>query len=210
MPDSSAEWRSRGPTAIVLGLLIAVGIVASLLLVGIGGGGDGPDTGAKSRSASPERTRESSSTSTTTRPPFTYVVKPGNTLTALALFFGVSKPDVIAANPDLDPDRLVEGQRLVIPSPRVASLVVKPRRVVVGGSLDLKLTGANEFENITFEFQRPTTPFVGPSHSASGDGVITTTYELGVADPPGMYTVTAKGDQGTLTQVTFRVEAAGP
>ena len=210
MPDSSAEWRSRGPTAIVLGLLIAVGIVASLLLVGIGGGGDGPDTGARSRSASPERTRESSSTSTTTRPPFTYVVEPGNTLTALALFFGVSKSDIIAANPNLDPDHLVEGQRLVIPSPRAVKLVVKPRKVVVGGSLRLKLTGAKDFENVTFEFQRPTAPFVGPPHSASEDGVVTTTYELGLADPPGTYTVIATGDQGTLVQATFSVEAAGP
>lgn len=210
MPQSRTRSGSGGPTAIVIGGLIVVMIVAAALLVGIGGGSDDPDEGTKTRGRHSETTRASSTTSTTTRPPFTYSVKPGNTLTALALFFGVSKSDIIAANPNLDPDHLVEGQRLVIPSPRAVKLVVKPRKVVVGGSLRLKLTGAKDFENVTFEFQRPTAPFVGPPHSASEDGVVTTTYELGLADPPGTYTVIAAGDQGTLVQATFSVEAAGP
>jgi LysM repeat protein len=184
-------------------------IVAVVLLVGIGGGSDDRNEGTGSRRTRSESTRASSTTSTTTRPPFTYSVKPGNTLTALARFFGVSKSDIIAANPNLDPDHLVEGQSLVIPSPRAVELVVKPRKVAVGGSLRLKLTGAKEFENVTFELQRPTAPFIGPPHSASEDGVVTTTYELGFADPPGTYTVVARGDQGTLVQATFRVEAAG-
>lgn len=89
-------------------------------------------------------------------------------------------------------------------------LVVKPRTVEVGGRVRLRLTGANELENITFEIQRPTTPFVGRPHSASEGGVVSTTYELGLADPPGTYTVTAKGDQGTLVQVAFDVEPARP
>jgi LysM repeat protein len=185
-------------------------IVAVVLLVGIGGGSDDRNEGTRSRRTRSETTRASSTTSTTTRPPFTYSVKPGNTLTALARFFGVSKSDIIAANPNLDPDHLVEGQSLVIPSPRAVKLVVKPRKVAVGGSLRLKLTGAKEFENVTFELQRPTAPFVGPPHSASEEGVVTTSYELGFADPPGTYTVVARGDQGTLVQATFRVEAAGP
>jgi LysM repeat protein len=207
--DSRAKSRSGGPTAIVLGLLIVVVIVAVVLLVGIGGGGGGGE-GTKSRATHLETTRASSTTSTTTRPPFTYSVKPGNTLTALAVFFGVSKSDIIAANPNLNPDHLVEGQTLVIPSPRAVTLVVKPREVVVGGSLRLKLTGAKDFENVTFEFQRPTAPFVGPAHAASETGVVTTTYKLGIADPPGTYTVTAKGDQGTLVRATFNVKAARP
>lgn len=189
---------------------MVVVIVATVLLVGVGGGSDDRGEGTKSRDAQSETTRASSTTSTTTRAPFTYSVKPGDTLTALALFFGISKADIIAANPNLDPDRLVEGQSLVIPSPRAVKLVVKPRKVVVGGSLRLKLTGVNEFENVTFEFQRPTAPFVGPPHSASERGVVTTTYQLGIADPPGTYTVIARGDQGTLVQATFRVEARGP
>jgi LysM repeat protein len=191
----------------VLGGLIVVVIVAGVLLVGIPGGGGG-DEGTKSRDKHSETTRTSSTTSTTTRAPFTYTVKPGNTLTSLALFFSVSKSDIIAANPNLNPDHLVEGQTLKIPSPRAATLVIKPQTVVVGGGIRLKVTGAQDFENVTFAFQRPTAPFVGPPHSASETGVVTTTYKLGIADPPGTYTVTAQGDQGTKVQATYTVKAA--
>lgn len=205
-----ARSRSGGPTAIVLGGLIVMMIAAAALLVGVGGGGDGRDKAARAQAPESATTQASSTTPTTTRRPFEYTVEAGNTLTALALFFGVSKSDIAAANPDLDPDRLVVGQTLVIPSPRVAKLVIKPRKARTGGSLSLKLTGANEFENVTFEIQRPTSPFVGRPHSASKDGVVTTRYELGVADPPGTYTVIARGDQGALVQGTFTVEAASP
>jgi hypothetical protein len=37
---------------------------------------------------------------------------------------------------------------------------------------------------------------------------VTTTYELGLPDPPGEYTVIATGDQGTRVQADFRVVAA--
>ncbi len=210
MPRSGERSRSGGPTLIVIGGLIVVMVGATALLVGGGSGGKGREGGTKSRSADTKNSRASSTTSTTTRQPFRYTVESGNTLTALALFFGVSSSDIIAANPDLDPDHLVVGQRLVIPPPRVVKLVVKPRKVVVGGSLRLTLTGAQDFENVTFEVQRPTTPFVGASHSASESGVVTTSYSLGVADPPGTYTVIARGDRGTLVQATFSVEAATP
>ncbi len=208
--QSRVRSRSEGPTAIVIGGLIVTMIVAAVLLVGTGGGSDDRDEGTKSRGAHSETTQSSSTTPTTRRPPFTYAVRPGDTLTALALFFGVSKSDIIATNPTLDPDHLVVGQAMTIPSPRAVELVVKPRKVVVGGSVRLKLTGAKEFENVSFEVQRPTAPFVGPSHSASEDGVVTTNYELGLADPPGAYTVIARGDQGTLVQATFSVESPGP
>ena len=195
----------------VLGALVVVMIVAVVLLVGIpGGGGDGGGQSTKSSAPHSKTTQASSTTSTTTRRPFTYTVKPGNTVTALARFFGVSKSDITAANPNLDADHLVAGQTLVIPSPRTATLKVKPATVAVGGTIRLKVTGAQDFENVTFEFQRPTTPFVGPPHSASETGVVTTTYTLGIADPPGTYTVTAKGDQGTTVQATFTVTAARP
>jgi LysM repeat protein len=209
VPASRGRSRGTGPTAIVIGLLIAVIVVAAVALVGIGGGSEGQDDAGGSRRAQSETTRATTTTSTTTRPPIEYTVKPGDVLTSLARFFGVSTSAIVAANEGLDPDRLVEGQVLVIPSPPPVGLVVKPRTVEVGGSVRLKLTGAIEFEIVTFEIDRPTGPFTGPAHSASGDGVVTTTYELGLADPPGVYTVIATGDQGTRAQATLRVEAAG-
>lgn len=93
-------------------------IVAVALLVGVGGGGDDQKVDTGTRDTQAESARASSTTSTTSRRPFAYSVQSGNTLTSLALFFGVSKSDIVAANPDLDPDRLVVGQRIVIPSPR--------------------------------------------------------------------------------------------
>jgi spore germination protein YaaH len=135
-----------------------------------------------------------------------YTVTRGQNLTALARVFGVSKTEIIEANPGLDADRLVEGQTIVIPSPRPVQLTIKPRKTVVGGSIEIKLKGAKELELVRFQIDRPTHPFIGPAHTASEAGVVTTSYELGVADPPGTYTVTAAGDQGTSVQATFVVE----
>lgn len=178
-------------------------------LVGIDGGGDGRREGMRSRSTRPETGPTTATTPTTTGPPIMYTVKRGDTLTALARFFGVYKSAIIEANENLDPDHLVEGQSLVIPPPLPVELVVNPRNATVDGSVRLKLNGAKELENIIFEIVRPTGPFTGSPHEASSKGVVTATYELGLADPPGTYTVIARGDQGTTVQVSFRVEAAG-
>jgi LysM repeat protein len=213
VPRSRTKSRGQGPTAIIIGLLIMLMIGAIGVLVASGGGGGGggggedEDEAARSKRTSSETTRATTTTSTTTRPPINHSVGRGDTLTALARFYGVSTSAIVAANEGLDPDHLVEGQMLVIPSPPPVELVLKPRKVVVGGSLRLKLTGAKEFEIVTFEIDRPTGPFTGPAHSASADGVVTATYELGLADPPGSYTVIARGDQGTNVQTTFLVEA---
>ncbi|WP_198409473.1 LysM peptidoglycan-binding domain-containing protein [Limnochorda pilosa] len=44
-----------------------------------------------------------------------YIIRPGDTFFAIAQRFGVSVADLIAANPGVDPDRLVVGQRICIP-----------------------------------------------------------------------------------------------
>ncbi|GIO84070.1 hypothetical protein J25TS5_10020 [Paenibacillus faecis] len=55
---------------------------------------------------------------TGTCPPgsFTYTVKPGDTLYRIARFFQVPLPNLIQANPFLNPDRLTIGQVICIPS----------------------------------------------------------------------------------------------
>ena len=194
------------PTAIAVGVLLLIVLVAIAILIGSGSGGDSSDDRAQSERGS----REPPSTTTTTlRPPFTYTVKAGDTLTALAAFFSVSTDEVVAANPGLNPDRLVEGQQILIPSPRPVELVVRPRRPRVGGSVRIELRGAREFENIRFEIQRPTGPYVGPPHAAAADGLVTTSYSLGFEDPPGKYIVIARGDKGTNAQTEFEVRPAG-
>ena len=204
MPRSGKPQRDHRPTAIVIGIVILVAVIAVGLLINLGGGDDSEE-GAETRRAGTSSTLPTT-TSTTIRPEMNYTIARGQNLTALARVFGVSKSAIIAANPGLDPDRLVEGQTIVIPSPTPVQLTIKPRKTVVGGSIEIKLKGAKELELVRFQIDRPTQPFIGPAHTATEGGVVTASYELGVADPPGTYTVTAAGDQGTSVQTTFIVE----
>ncbi len=176
------------------------------MLVVLGGGGDGGSVATEARAPSGSASAESTSTTTTTtRAPINYTVARGNTLTALARVFGVRTSAILDANEGLDPDNLVEGQVLVIPPPDPIALVVSPRKPRVGGSIEIELTGAKEYENVRFQIDRPTGPFIGPAHSTNEDGDVSTSYQLGIADPEGVYTVTAAGDQGTSVQTTFEV-----
>lgn len=206
MARSKARSSGCRPTAIAVGVLLLVALIAIAILIGSGGGGD--SSGDRAQSKNGQSRNEASTTTTTVRPPFTYTVKAGDTLIALATFFSVSTDEVVAANPGLDPDRLVEGQQILIPSPRPVELVIRPRRPKVGGSVRIELRGAREFENIRFEIQRPTGPYVGPPHAAAADGLVTTSYSLGFADPPGQYVVIARGDKGTNAQAEFEVRPA--
>jgi hypothetical protein len=208
MPRSQARPSRRKPTGIVLSLMIVVVVVAVVGLVALGGGSDETSPSARSRAKSSTTTGDTlaSTTTATTREPFTYTVQKGDVLSALARVFGVSTSAIVDANANLDPDHLVEGQTFVVPSPIPLFLVVRPRKTVIGGSIELKLKGAREAETIVFEIDRPTGPFVGQPHTASTDGEVNASYELGLADPPGTYTVIARGDQGTTVQTTFLVE----
>ena len=48
--------------------------------------------------------------------PFTYTVKRGDTISSIALKFGVSMDDLQAANPEISPNAMSVGQVLKIPS----------------------------------------------------------------------------------------------
>lgn len=45
----------------------------------------------------------------------TYVMKPGDTLSAVAASYGVSVADIVAANPGLNPDTIASGTEIRIP-----------------------------------------------------------------------------------------------
>jgi LysM repeat protein len=206
MLDSETSSGRRRPTGVVLGLLVAFLVITPIAVFVLNR--EGGETGARSGPAVSKTTRPTDATTTTTRGPIMYTVKPGDTLTSLAKQYGVATRLIVESNQLADPDHLVEGQVLVIPPATPVRLVVKPTTAEVGGSVDLKLTGAEPTEIITFEIHRPTGVFTGPPHSAPADGKVTTTYELGLADPPGTYTVIARGDQVTTAQATFRVVEA--
>ena len=207
MRGSEASSGRRRPTGVVLGVLVAFIVGTTLALVVLNRGSEGGKKGAGSGPAGSKTTRPTAAT-TTTRGPIKYTVRPGDTLTSIAKQFVVTTRVIGDANKIADPDHLTEGQVLVIPPTTPVRLVVKPTKAPVAGSVELKLTGAQPDEIITFEIHRPTGTFTGPAHSASADGEVDTTYQLGFADPPGTYTVVARGDQITTAQASFRVVEA--
>jgi LysM repeat protein len=148
-------------------------------------------------------------TTTTIAPPFTYQVKRGDTLTAIAKRFRIPITTIVALNHLTDPDHLVEGQPLVIPSVPPVQIVITPAEAQAGAAFVIKLTGAKPSETVTFEIDAPDGKFTGPPHQASDDGVVTATYHSADATA-GTYTVVAKGNQGTVAQASFRVDPFSP
>ena len=207
MLGSETSSGRRRPTGVVLGLLVAFVVATPLVLFVLNGGSEGDKTGTRS-GPTVSKTTPPTATTTTTRGPIKYTVKPGDTLTSIAKQFGVATRVIVEANQLADPDHLTEGQVLLIPPVTPVRLVVKPTNAPVGGSVELRLRGAQPNEIITFEIQRPVGAFTGPPHTASTDGKVTTTYRLGFADVPGTYTVIARGDQITTAQASFRVVEA--
>jgi len=152
----------------------------------------------------------SPNTTSTTAGPISYQVKRGDTLTTIARQFGVTVQAILALNQVPNPDRLAEGQTLVIPPRPPVALEVTPTEGPVGQGFQLKLTGAKAGESVTFDITSPKGKFTGRPHTASADGTVTATYQTSIADASGMYTVVANGSEGTTAQATFRVTAAKP
>jgi LysM repeat protein len=159
--------------------------------------------GAASRDgAEPARSKPTPATTaaaptTTTAPSISYQVKRGDTLTAIAKFFGVSKAAISAANQLGSEDRLTEGQVLQIPPAPPAQLVVTPPDGIAGHVFTFTLTGAKAGETVTFQIVAPGGGiFTGSPHTAGEDGVVTASYRSG-GDSAGTYTVVATGDRGT-------------
>jgi LysM repeat protein len=195
--------RRRRPTGLVVGVLVVflAGVVVAVFVT-LGGGSDEETRAtAKTTSTSPGST-------TTTRGEEKYTVKAGDVLSSIAKKFDVAAAVIVERNQLADPDHLVAGQVLVIPPPTPVRLIVKPKKVEVGESVDITLKGAQPNELIVFEIYRPAGKFTGQTHTAFEDGEVSTTYQLGKADTPGEYIVVAKGDQITKASATFHVVAA--
>ncbi len=147
-------------------------------------------------------------TTTTTIPPITYRVKRGDTLTTIANHFRVSISAIVSRNHVADPDRLTEGQNLLIPPAPPLKLVVTPPEGQPGQAFQLKLTGAVPSEMIKFEIDSAAGKYTGGPHTASADGAVTATYQAALGGPTGIYNVTATGNLGTTVRAGFVVVAA--
>jgi LysM repeat protein len=160
----------------------------------------------------PQRGSNSSripTSTTTTTPPFTYQVKRGDTLAAIAKRFRMPITTIVALNHLSDPDHLAEGQLLLIPPVPPVQIMVTPTEAPAGTAFAIKLTGTQPLETIVFEINSPDGKFTGPPHQAADDGVVTATYHSADATA-GIYTIIAKGNRGTGAQANFRVDAYSP
>ena len=146
-------------------------------------------------------------TPTTVRGQVAYVVQPGDTLLEVAKNFGVSPQAIISANQLVNQDSIVAGQTLQIPPPPVVHLTVTPDHASGGNAFHFAVDGAQPSESVTFQIVAPEgKSFTGPAHVASANGDVSATYQTSQSDPPGAYTVTAKGDQNTTVTARFTVD----
>jgi len=142
---------------------------------------------------------------TTTAPSTSYQVKRGDTLTAIARFFGVSNASIDAANHLGGGDRLTEGQVLQIPPSPPPALTVTPPDGIAGMGFTFTVTGAKVGEAVTFQVVAPGGgTFTGSPHTAGQDGTVTGSYRTD-GDAAGKYDVVATGDRGTSLRSSYRL-----
>jgi LysM repeat protein len=142
---------------------------------------------------------------TTTTPSTSYQVKRGDTLTAIAKFFGVSSASIDAANHLGGGDRLTEGQVLQIPPTPPAGLTVTPPDGIAGMGFTFTVTGAKVGEAVTFQVVAPGGgTFTGSPHTAGQDGTVSGSYRTD-GDGAGKYDVVATGDRGTSLRSSYRL-----
>jgi hypothetical protein len=104
------------------GMAIAIAIAAVALfflpaLLGIGS----DDGGTGSPSPTPKPSTSEAPTPTPAPTPTVYVIKKGDFLNKIAAAYGISLDELLAANPDIkDPNKIVEGQQIIIPAPSQA------------------------------------------------------------------------------------------
>lgn len=101
------RWQT---TAAIAFALVAVACGGEDTEAGSGTDGEGVED---SEEASPESEDDAAENPAEVR----YEVQAGDTLSRIASDFGVSVSDIVEANELEDPDMLVEGQELVIPTP---------------------------------------------------------------------------------------------
>jgi LysM repeat protein len=157
------------------------------------------------RGSIPKRTNPAATT-TTTVPPATYVVQRGDTLTRIAKQFHTSVGAIVATNQLRDPDDLTEGQQLTMPPP--SAVRIEAKMADGGDGVGLTLVGAEPSELVTFVITLPDgSTYTGSPHSASGYGVVVTTYNAAIGN--GVYTVTATGERGTNAETAFHLVPPG-
>lgn len=99
------EQRANAPARIAAALALVAAVLALVVVISSGAGGDSGSGGGNGGAAAKQEKRPRTKAKV-------YVVKSGDTLTAIAHRTGVSIPEILALNPDLDPQILIAGQKL--------------------------------------------------------------------------------------------------
>jgi len=188
---------------------VVAAVVGAVLLAGCGSSHNHaapPPVAATTVSTVAASTTTAATTTTTV--PSTYVVQQGDTLTSIAQHFNITVAALMKANNITNADKVEAGQTLKIPASHPATLTIAPATGPRGQEFQLKLSGAQSGEKVTFTVKSPKGSFTGPAHAVPDDGNVATTYKTALADPTGTYTVTASGNQGTSARATFVVTAS--
>jgi len=98
-------------------------VLAMVLLVACGGDNKAKTTTTPLPTVPPDAGDVSE---TTTTLPSVYIVKAGESLTAIAKMFGVSVKDLVSINGLTDPNHIEEGERLKIPPPTTTTTTIAP------------------------------------------------------------------------------------
>ena len=199
--SEARAWLGR--RGFVARVSVAVGVA---VLAGCGAASTETGRSAQAENAAAkEPATTAAAPTTTTAPPITYQVKRGDTLTAIARFFGVSSAAIDAANQLGGGDRLTEGQVLQIPPSPPAGLSVTPPDGIAGMVFTFTVTGAKVGEAVTFQVVAPGGgTFSGSPHTAAQDGSVSASYRTD-GDAAGKYDVVATGDRGTSLRSSYRL-----
>ena len=99
---TSAAARTLAALALVAATIIFVALLAAAF------GGDDSSSPDAAKTTTPSETQQSKPKTEAK----TYVVKSGDTLSAIAHETGVTVPEILALNPEVDPQILIAGETL--------------------------------------------------------------------------------------------------
>jgi LysM repeat protein len=100
--------RSSAPARLLAVIALVVAFVVAVVVIGNALGGDSDDSGTRRQDGGAVRQADGPRR----KPPASYVVESGDTLTSIARDTGVSVARIETLNPDVDPQILIAGETL--------------------------------------------------------------------------------------------------
>lgn len=118
----------------------------------------------------------------------TYLVRPGDTLSAIATRFGSSVEAIVNANPEIrDPNLVRVGQRLTIPSPGVQPRIsIRPTAGPPGTAVTFRAEGYPANTRVTVGLGREESEFaISEQHTTDAEGAVSAEIAVPGSAGPG-------------------------